>query len=441
MLCEGAFMSTAAAASPPFSPYQKLVVAILAFLQFTIVLDFMILAPLGALLMQTMGITPRQFGAVVSAYAFSAGLAGLLAAGVADRFDRKKMLLFFYAGFVLGTFLCGVAPSYRFLLGARIVTGLFGGVIGSISFAIIADLFPLEVRGRVMGSVQSAFAASQVMGIPLGVWLSTHYGWHAPFLMIGALAALVGVFIASKLRPVNAHLKLPAEHRPVRHLLRTISTPRYLQTFAATMLLATGGFMLMPFGSAFTVNNLGIPLTQLHWVYMVTGVASIIAGPLMGRLSDRIGKYPTFCIGTAVAIVAVTIYCNLGVTSLQWVMLINIVLFVGVMARMISASALTTAVPEPQDRGAFMAISSSLQQFSGGVASWVAALIVVQTPQGPLRRYDVLGWVVVGAMLVMIAMMYPIHKAVMRKIIQARVSAAAAPPAFASAAGVDLSHN
>ncbi|HVR63427.1 MAG TPA: MFS transporter [Polyangia bacterium] len=433
-------MSTTAAAPAPFSPYQKLVVAILAFLQFTIVLDFMILAPLGALLMQSMGITPRQFGAVVSAYAFSAGTAGLLAAGVADRFDRKKMLLFFYAGFVLGTFLCGMAPTYGFLLGARIVTGLFGGVIGSISFAIIADLFPLEVRGRVMGSVQSAFAASQVMGIPLGVWLSTHYGWHAPFLMIATLAALVGVGIAIKLRPVTGHLKLSGDHDPVRHLVRTISTPRYLQTFAATMLLATGGFMLMPFGSAFTVNNLGIPLTQLHWVYMVTGVASIIAGPLMGRLSDRIGKYPTFCIGTAVTIVAVSIYCNLGVTPLQWVMLINIVLFVGVMARMISASALTTAVPDPQDRGAFMAVSSSLQQFSGGVASWVAGLIVVQTPQGPLQRYDVLGWVVVGAMLIMIAMMYPIHKAVMRKIIQARVAAAAAAPPGATPPG-DLSHN
>jgi predicted MFS family arabinose efflux permease len=198
--------------------------------------------------------------------------------------------------------------------------------------------------------------------------------------------------------------------------------------------------MLMPFGSAFTVNNLGIPLTQLHWVYMVTGVASIIAGPLMGRLSDRIGKYPTFCIGTAVTIVAVTIYCNLRITPLAWVMLINIVLFVGVMARMISASALTTAVPEPQDRGAFMAVSASLQQFSGGVASWVAGLIVVQTPEGPLRRYDVLGWVVVGAMLIMIAMMYPIHKAVMRKIIQARVIAAAASAPAATPSG-NFSHN
>lgn len=149
-----------------FTRYEKLVVAMLAFLQFTIVLDFMIMGPLGALLLPALQINTQQFGLVVSAYALSAGASGLLAASFADRFDRKRLLLFFYAGFLLGTLLCGVASSYTFLLGARIVTGLFGGVIGSISMAIVADLFPLEVRGRVMGSVQTAFAASQVMGVP-----------------------------------------------------------------------------------------------------------------------------------------------------------------------------------------------------------------------------------------------------------------------------------
>jgi predicted MFS family arabinose efflux permease len=153
----------------PFTPYQRLVIAILAFLQFTIVLDFLILSPLGAILIKELHITPAQFGWVVSSYAFSAGISGLATAGFADRFDRKKLLLFFYGGFIGGTVLCGLAPSYHLLLIARIVTGIFGGVIGSISLAIAADLFPLEVRGRVMGLVQTAFAASQVLGLPLGL--------------------------------------------------------------------------------------------------------------------------------------------------------------------------------------------------------------------------------------------------------------------------------
>ena len=186
---------------PGFTGYQKFVVAVLAFLQFTIILDFMILSPLGALLMPAFKISPSQFGLVVSIYAFSAGLSGLFAAGFADRFDRKRMLLFFYSGFILGTFFCGMAPNYHFLLLARMVTGFFGGVMGSIVLAIITDLFPLEKRGRVMGFVQTAFAASQVLGIPIALILSNRWGWHIPFFAIVAISSAVGVLIWSYLKP------------------------------------------------------------------------------------------------------------------------------------------------------------------------------------------------------------------------------------------------
>lgn len=189
-----------------FNNYQIFVVALLAILQFSIVLDFMVLSPLGAQLMQELDVTTAQFGWVVSAYAFSAGFSGILAAGFADKFDRKKLLLFFYTGFIVGTFLCGLAPDYHLLLGARIVTGLFGGVIGSISFAIITDLFALEVRGRVMGFVQMAFSVSQIMGIPAGLYLANHWGWHAPFLMITGVSLLVYLSIWMYLKPIDAHL-------------------------------------------------------------------------------------------------------------------------------------------------------------------------------------------------------------------------------------------
>lgn len=132
----------------PFTGYQKWVIFILAITQFTVILDFMIMSPLGDMLMKSLNLKPSAFGAAVSAYAFSAGLSGLLTAGFADRFDRKKLLLFFYIGFIAGTICCGLAPNYQLLLTARIITGLFGGVIGSISLAIIADLFVLQQRGR-----------------------------------------------------------------------------------------------------------------------------------------------------------------------------------------------------------------------------------------------------------------------------------------------------
>jgi predicted MFS family arabinose efflux permease len=189
-----------------FTGYQVFMIAILAFIQFTIVLDFMVLSPLAPTLRPVLHISDIQWAIVVAAYAICAGLSGILAAGFADRFDRKKMLLFFYSGFVLGTFLCGIATNYEFLLGARIVTGIFGGVIGSISFAIITDLFKWEVRGTVMGFVQASFAAAQALGLPVGLFLATRLGWHMPFLMIVGMCVIVGVILVIYMKPVDAHL-------------------------------------------------------------------------------------------------------------------------------------------------------------------------------------------------------------------------------------------
>src|SRR6476659_4298640 len=189
----------------PFTRYQKFAIFILAITQFTVILDFMVMSPLGDILMKSLGLKPSQFGFAVSAYAFSAGISGLLTAGFADRYDRKKLLLFFYTGFIAGTILCVIANTYPLLMGARIITGLFGGVIGSISMAIVADLFDLQHRGRVMGFMQMGFGASQVLGIPVGLYLANIWGWHAPFLWVAAMAAIVAVLIAVKLQPLTKH--------------------------------------------------------------------------------------------------------------------------------------------------------------------------------------------------------------------------------------------
>src|SRR6202522_3831171 len=223
-------MDTPATRAPvqiKFSRYEKVVIGILGFLQFTVILDFMILSPPGAIVMPSLHISPQQFGLAVSSYAFSAGVSGFLAAGFADRFDRKRMLLFFYCGFMLGTLLCALATTYPLLLMARIVTGLFGGVLGSIVLAIATDLFPLEMRGRVMGIISTAFAASQVLGLPAGLYLTSHWDWHAPFLAIIAIGMPAGVVIMLFMRPVVGHLALQQERSPLAHLTNTITQRRY----------------------------------------------------------------------------------------------------------------------------------------------------------------------------------------------------------------------
>jgi predicted MFS family arabinose efflux permease len=395
-----------------FTSYQKLVATLMAFLQFSIILDFTVMSPLGAMLMPALQITPSRFGLVVSAYAFSAGISAILAAGFADRFDRKSLLLFFYAGFILGTFLCAIAPTFHFLLFGRIVTGIFGGVIGSVVLAITTDLFSLQMRGRVMGVVQTAFAASQILGLPIGLYFANIWGWHAPFMMIVVVSAIVCGIVMVYLKPVDAHLKLPTEKNPFLHLWSTLTNSRYALAFAATGLLTLGGYMLMPFGSAYTVHNLGIDLEQLPILYLVTGVSAIAIGPLVGRASDIYGKFNVFLFGAVLTMVMVAIYTNLGTTPLPWVLAVNVLLFVGIFARMIPTQALISAIPDPGSRGAFMAVNSSLQQISGGVASVLAGLIVVQGSTGRLEHFDRLGFILITTVLVTAGMMYLIHRRV-----------------------------
>jgi predicted MFS family arabinose efflux permease len=398
-----------------FSSYQTRLVALLAFAQFTVILDFIIMSPLGAILMPALNITAGQFGVAVSAYAFSAGISAVLAAGFADRFDRKNLLLFFYAGFTAGTLLCALAPSYQLLLFGRIVTGLFGGVVGSVILAIVTDLFPLHLRGRAMGFLQTGFAASQVLGIPVGLFLANRWNWHFAFGVIVVLALAVIAAVLMLMRPVTAHLQFKQDKNAFAHLVATIGQPRYTLAFAVTTLLATGGFMLMPFGSAYTVHNLGIDIVHLPTIYLVSGLFSIVIGPLVGRISDAIGKYPTFAFGSAVSIVMVLIYTHLPPVSLALAITVNVLMFVGIFSRIIPSQALISAIPDPSQRGSFSSVSASLQQLSGGLGSVLAAWIIAENADGSLRHFDWLGYAVVSTSIVSLIAMYFVQRQVARR--------------------------
>lgn len=406
----------AAVAFPKFTTYQVFVILLLAFLQFTIVLDFMILSPLGDILMKTMGLTTSQFGKVVSAYAISAGISGFLAAGFADKFDRKKLLLFFYVGFIVGTIFCGLAYNYETLYLARVITGIFGGVIGSISMAIITDIFSLQQRGRVMGYVQMAFAGSQILGIPIGILLANRWGWHSTFFMVAGLAVSIGLFVVFKLKPLRDHLALQKDGNALVHLWHTIRKKDYRVGFMATALLSMGGFMLMPFTSAFLVNNVQISQDQLPLVFMFTGISSFIVMPLIGKLSDKIDKFKLFAVGSILACIMIVIYTNLTPIPLYAVVIVNMVLFMGIMSRMVPATALNSAVPGLVDRGAYMSVNNSLQQLAGGLAAIFAGYVVVQpTKTSPIQNFDILGYVMVVTVLICVYLVNRVSKMIKKR--------------------------
>jgi predicted MFS family arabinose efflux permease len=377
----------------------------------------MVMSPLGDMLIKSMSLSTSQFGFAVSGYAFSAGISGFLTAGFADKFDRKKLLLFFYVGFIAGTLFCGLAHTYPMLLAARIITGLFGGVIGSISLAITADLFPLHQRGRAMGFMQMGFGASQVLGIPISLYIANHWGWQSPFLMIVGLATIVWIATMLKLQPIAQHLKLKSEKTALAHLWHTIRQREYRVGFLMTALLSLGGFMMMPWGSAFAVNNLNVTYEQLPLLFMVSGLASLVVMPLIGRISDKLSKVKIFTVAAASMMVIIIVYTNLTPVPFIYILLLNVLMMTAIMSRIVPAMALVSALPKMQDRGAFMSINSSLQQIAGGIAAGVGGLIVAQDTQtSPLRHYNTLGYVIVFIIIANIIQVFRVDKLVKARL-------------------------
>lgn len=397
----------------PFSRYQKFLIVIFGFILFTIVVDYMTLPALSAILLSDLEITTKQFGFLVSAYAFSAGISGFLATSFADSFDRKKLLLVYYSGFLLGMMLCAIANSFITLIIARIITGIFGGVVASICFAIIADLFEVNQRGRVMGFVQMAFAASQVLGLPMALYLATNFNWHLTYWLFLIFGLFLLAFIFSKIKPIDKHLELGKKENRIKHSIKIIGNRRYWTVFSNNVLLVLGDVMFMTFSSAYCTNNLGVSLQDLPLLFGIGGIATLILGPIIGQLTDTYGKLKIFIIGTTLTIIMVAVFSHLDSSISSWIVVsLHTLIFIGINARMIASTALATVVPDQPDRGAFMTLDASFQQVAGGVAATGAGLIVYQATDGIIHGYPLLGLVVMLVMLVTIGLMYKINQIV-----------------------------
>jgi multidrug resistance protein len=395
-----------------FTSYQKIVLAVLALLQFTVILDFMIISPIGHILTKNLDITTKQFGSVVSSYIFSAAISGIISAGFIDKYDRKKVLLFFFTGFIIGTLFCALSNSFNTLLAARIITGIFGGVVASTTMTIVSDLFAPNQRGRAMSTVQMAFAASQILGIPLGLLIADNLGWHYTFFLIVILSILILFVILLKLKPVNEHLKLRSDKNPLLHLWHTVKNKQHRIGFSATVILGMG-MMLQPFISIFLVNNIHITNDHVPIIFMVTGASAFFIMPLVGKLSDKFDKFKIFLFGSCAAMIIIPVYTHLPIVPLWVVLTVNVTMFAAIMSRMGPFQALNSMIPQPADRGAYMSISSSLQQMAGGLGIVIASSIAFQpTPNSPLQNFDLLGYVVIGLSIFSVFLVYRVSKIV-----------------------------
>ena len=373
---------------------ERILLLLLASINFTHIMDFMIIMPLGTYLMPLFSINPQQFSLIVSAYTFSAGIIGFLAAFFVDRFDRKKVLLTGYIGFIIGTFACAFAPSYGFLVAARIFAGGFGGLISAQVLSIVGDAIPFERRGKAMGILMAAFSFASAIGVPTGLFLAKHFGWHIPFIVIGCMGLIVIPFVHFNVPNMTGHIQSIASRPSPITVLTNIKKDKNQQRALMLMIvLIIGHFSIIPFIAPYMEFNVGFTKNQVTLIYFVGGIVTMVTGPLIGTMADKYGKLKVFTIFALLATIPIFLLTNMPPIPYYFVLIVSAFFFIFTGGRMIPAQAMITSVVAPKQRGGFMSINSSLQQIATGFAAMFAGLIVQKTSTGQLVNYNYVGYI------------------------------------------------
>ena len=380
---------------------ERIMLLTLMALQFTMIVDFMIIMPLSSQLMAVFDIQPAQFGLLVSSYSIAAGVSSLLASSLGDRFDRRNALLLSYVGLLIATLACAYSNTFEILLAARIVAGFFGGVLSSIVLAIVGDVFPPQKRGKAMGIVMLAFSLAAIAGVPLGLFISNHFSWQTPFSFI-TYAGLVVLAIAYKVVPsVRGHLNQPQVNF-FRSYVELFRITNHWWAFATSCLVMFAGFMVIPYIAPTMVSNTGLTDHELPYIYLCGGIATLFTRPVIGRMTDKHKHWKVLAVITLLSFVPIILVTQTLQAAFVWQLIFATLFFVFVSGRFIPTSALVTASCESRFRGRVMAFSSAVQNFGSGFAALIAGAIMVKSPSGEILHYDWVGYIACAVSLVAI---------------------------------------
>lgn len=387
-------MNKSTVESPSLELNEKLIITVLFFVQFTHMVDFVVMMPLGPKLVRAFSLSPTQFSYVISSYAFAAAISGLISSFFVDNYDRKKVLLFFYTGFLFANIFCALSLDYSMLLFSRILAGGFGGVLAGLTFSIIGDVVPISRRGKATGIVMSAFGTASVVGIPLGLYLADHYDWHSPFWLISALSLLVISITAIKMPTVTGHIKLQRfkKSEELNKIINLFKDKNCRNAFMLSSSYVMSGFLVIPFISQYLVKNVKLLENQLSLTYFFGGIFTLFTSRLFGVMSDKYGKHLMVYILAPLSIIPIYLMTNLGVVSLTSVLITSTTFFILISGRFVPVMAIITSSVSKSNRGAFMGINSSLQQMSMGLASVLAGFIVSYNVSGEMDHFNIVGY-------------------------------------------------
>jgi MFS transporter, DHA1 family, inner membrane transport protein len=377
---------------------------ILALVQFTNIVDFMIIMPLAPVLKEKWGISSAEFSRLVSFFSIGAFISAMACIAFVDRFDRKKVLMIVYAGFTLGTFLCGLSQTYHQLLGARFLTGLFGGIGGSVILSMVGDYIPQERRGQAMGILMTGFALASVVGVPGGLWLAGNYQWHTPFIILACLCTVVFALAIFLVPSFTGHLKNGVVKQTAYAIIKNVfSDVNKRWALLLSSLLLMSHFSIIPFLSDFFINNLKLNYKiDIPLVYVCGGLLSVFSSPLVGRLSDKYGRLKVFTILTFLAMIPLLAIPNISTSNIWLILPITCTLFISG-SRMIVSSAQVTGTASPQERGSFMIVNSSISQLATAVISIIGGAIVSNDGEKRVIHYPMLG--LIGVVFAVMALL------------------------------------
>lgn len=382
---------------------ERWLLLILAAVQFSHIMDFMIIMPLGSQFMRVFDISPQQFSMIVSAYAISAFFFGLFSSTYIDRFDRKTALIINFVGFTLGTLACSIAPTYEIFLLARSLTGAFGGVLGALVLAIIGDVVPLKRRSSAMGMVMTAFSVASIAGVPLGIFLAATFSWRAPFIFVGVLAVALTFLMIWLLPGMDGHIgEQPTRRDPFRALINAVRDADQRRALFFTLILMLGHFTIIPFIAPYMQLNIGFSDFQITYIYMIGGILTVFLLPLFGRLADRFGNARVFSLASLFALFSIFAITNLPPVSIALALCATSSFFVVASGRNVPATTMVTAVVRPESRGSFMSIRTSVNEMALALSSFVAGSIIVEQPDGSLGNYAYVGYIAIVMSIVAI---------------------------------------
>ncbi len=400
-------------ATPPTTPsnalsltaVEKRLLYLLAGVQFFNIVDFMIMMPLGPMLSRSLGIDTAQFGLLVSSYTFAGAASGLAFALFADRFERKRLLMVIYALFIAATLACALSPSYEWLLVARALAGVFGGVLGAMVNTLVADNIAPQRRGQAMAVVSTAFALSTVIGVPAALWLAHHSGsgyfggWRAPFAAVGALALPLGLAIYHYL-PKGSAPKPAAlgELAGALGRIRAVLADRNHQTaLLFAMVVMMSSFTVIPYLTIYATRNVGFPESLLWLMYLIGGGVTLFSSRRIGRWADQAGKLHVFRIMAALSALPMLAITHVGQVQ-PWVYLcITTTFFIMVNGRVVPSQALIAGAADNAVRGTFMGLHSCAMSLALGIASFTGGHVIAQAADGSIIHFNWAGYIAVSA--------------------------------------------